>query len=177
MDCKKIAAILCGGICVVLIAYYGFVEAHKSATALVRIDEAALYAVSHVVDGDTVRVKVDSREIIVRLLGINTPETVDPRKPVQCFGTEASNETKLLLDGHQIRLSANPNREKTDRYGRYLLYAYRDDGLFLNEYLVREGFAREYTVGNAYSFQKDFRQAENEAKEEKRGLWSACKAK
>ena len=112
--------------------------------------------------------------ITVRVLGINTPETVDPRKPVECYGPEASVEGKSLLDGRSVELKFNPNRERMDKYGRYLLYVYRDDGLFYNEYMIQQGFAEEYTVGTPYSLQGEFRRDEAAAKAAKLGLWGKC---
>ncbi|MCX6715859.1 MAG: thermonuclease family protein, partial [Candidatus Taylorbacteria bacterium] len=108
---------------------------------------------------------------------INTPETVDPRRPVECYGLEASNEAKGLLKGRMVRLVANPDRELKDKYGRYLLYVYRDDGLFVNKDLLRGGFAREYTYGKPYSKQAEFRKVEEKAKESSMGLWSKCYTK
>ena len=93
---------------------------------------------------------------------------------MQCYGPEASDEAKSLLSGHSVRLEFNPNREHRDKYGRYLLYAYRDDGLFLNEFMVKEGFAREYTFGSPYSLQASFRKAEKDAQAAKKGLWGKC---
>lgn len=138
-----------------------------------RLDEDKLYKVVRVIDGDTFDVKIGWKTATVRMLGIDTPETVDPRKDPQCFGKEASDETKTLLVGHSVQLKKNPNRELKDRYGRYLLYVYRD-GLFVNEYLVANGFAREYTYGSPYVFRDDFRKKEDEAKHDKRGLWLLC---
>lgn len=168
---------MCGGVCAVCLVSYAVVSANASETNRfheVHIDQIKLYPVSSVIDGDTFKARVDNRQITVRMLGINTPETVDPRKPPQCFGPEASEETKSLLMGHSVRLAFNPNREARDRYGRYLLYVHRDDGLFVNEYLVKGGFAREYTVGKPYSMQAEFRKAESEAKATKDGLWGTC---
>jgi len=140
----------------------------------VSINENKLYKVAHVLDGDTFIVNVDGKDITVRMLGINTPETVDPRKPIECFGVEASNETKSLLDGRLVQFKINPNRELLDKYKRYLLYVYRDDGLFINESLIKNGFAREYTYGKPYSLRSEFKKAEKEAKKAKKGLWSKC---
>jgi micrococcal nuclease len=178
MKYKKLVVIVCGGVCLCLLVYYylqgaGIIRAWSGE---VSIDETKHYPVSYVVDGDTFKADIDGREITVRLLGINAPETVDPRKPVECFGPEASAEAKSLLNGRTVELRFNPNRERTDRYGRYLLYAYRDDGLFLNEDLIKNGFAKEYTVGTPYSFQAEFRKAEAEAKAAGKGLWKACPA-
>ncbi|MDE2040897.1 MAG: thermonuclease family protein [Patescibacteria group bacterium] len=138
------------------------------------IDPDQLYPLSYVVDGDTIRVLISQRSVAVRLLGINTPETVDPRKSVECYGPEASKETKSLLAGRSVRLVQNPNREARDAYGRYLAYVYRDDSLFVNEYLISNGYAREYTVGRPYSFQSEFRSLESEARRQGKGLWGAC---
>jgi micrococcal nuclease len=138
------------------------------------IDPEKLYKVTDVVDGDTFKVKINNEEITVRMLGINTPEVVDPRKSVECFGPEASAETKSLLNSREVKLVLNPNREKTDIYNRLLAYVYRDDGLFLNGLLIQEGFAREYTVGKAYEFQSEFKNVEKQAKVAKKGLWGKC---
>ena len=142
---------------------------------LVVIDQNEEYPVTDVIDGDTFKASVASRIITVRLLGMDTPETVDPRKPVQCYGKEASDETKRLLDGRKVSLKQNPNREVRDKYGRYLAYVYRDDGLFVNEHLIQNGFAREYTYGSAYSLQKEFLNDQAVAQKEGKGLWSECK--
>jgi micrococcal nuclease len=154
-------------------------QGNKQPAALIKakdinIDPNELYKVTEVLDGDTFKVKIDSKEVTVRMLGINTPETIDPRKPPECFGKEASEETKSLLNHRQVKLALNPNREKTDKYGRILGYVYRDDGLFVNELLIKQGFAREYTVGKPYQFQKEFKDDQKEAKNAQKGLWSAC---
>lgn len=129
--------------------------------------------VTHVVDGDTV---VLDNGKTVRLIGIDTPETVDPRRPVGCFGKEASNETKGLLTGKLVILQKDVSN--TDKYSRLLRYIYLplDDGqiLFVNDYLVREGFAKAYTYPPDVKFNEQFRQAEKEAREGKKGLWGRC---
>ncbi|MBU6426801.1 thermonuclease family protein [Patescibacteria group bacterium] len=149
-------------------------QARVSAAQAAKIDPAILYPVTEVVDGDTFKVKIGGKEITVRLLGINTPEVVDPRKPVECFGPEASAEAKTLLSDGKVRLELNPNREKTDYYSRLLAYAFLPDGTFLNKVLVQEGYAREYTVGTPYSYQSDFKAAEAAAKAASKGLWGKC---
>lgn len=145
------------------------------AATVVRIDENELYQVATVLDGDTFKVNVGWHQITVRMLGIDTPETVDPRKPEQCYGHEASDESKRLLTGQSVRMKLNPNREERDRYNRYLAYVYLEDGTFMSEYLLTNGFAREYTYGKPYVYQKEFRSIEKEAKERKVGLWGMCK--
>ncbi len=139
-----------------------------------------LFPVSRVIDGDTIVVLMDGREETIRLLGMDTPETVDPRKPVQCFGVEASNETKSLLDGREVTLQSDPTQSDRDKYGRLLRYVFRDDGLFVDEYLVKEGFAYEYTYfGLSYKYQIKFRTDQKSAQSVGLGLWatSTCDGK
>ena len=176
MKNKKWAAIIFGGVCLCLVFSYALNASGvvRSWSGEVSIDPTKYYKVIDVVDGDTFKADVSGRTIVVRVLGINTPETVDPRKPVECYGPEASAEGKSLLSGRSVELKLNPNRERRDKYGRYLLYVYRDDGLFYNEHMIEEGFAREYTVGTPYSFQAEFRQAEATAKAAGKGLWGKC---
>ncbi len=138
----------------------------------VDISTSTLYQITKVTDGDTVHVKADGQEITVRMKGVDTPETVDPRKTVQCFGKEASNMSKELLTGRMVNLVPDKgDRSLYDKYGRVLAYIYRDDGLFVNEYLVKEGYAHEYTYDKPYEKQKDFKKLEKQAREEKKGLW------
>lgn len=146
----------------------------RAASSIV-IDEDAQYVVLQVKDGDTFTANVDGHEITVRMLGIDTPETVDPRKSVQCYGKEASDQTKKLLSKQKVRLKLNPNREEKDKYGRYLSYVYLGD-VFVNESLLQDGYAREYTFGKPYQYQKEFREIESQAKEAKKGLWGVCAA-
>lgn len=164
------AVVLSACVASIILIAYGISRRQSRIT----IDPNAYYPVTYVVDGDTFKVDINGKEITIRVLGINTPETVDPRKPVECYGPEASKEGKELLSGRKVELKFNPNREQTDKYGRYLMYAYRDDGLFYNEYMIVNGYAREYTVGTPYSFQKQFRTDEESAKAAHLGLWGAC---
>ncbi len=151
------------------VAGYYIVEAATS----IRIDENELYAVQQVKDGDTFTAMVGRHEITVRMLGIDTPETVDPRKPVQCYGKEASDKTKEILTGKTVRLKLNPDREEKDKYGRFLAYVYLGD-IFVNRFLLQEGYAREYTFGTPYMYQREFREIQKQAKDVQKGLWGAC---
>jgi micrococcal nuclease len=171
---KLITGVLCAA-CLVLLIYYcslGF-GLIQSGSGDVVIDETKEYLVTYVVDGDTFKARIGTKEITVRILGINSPETVDPRKPVECYGPEASDKAKTLLAGKSVILKSNPNRERRDKYGRYLLYVY-EGNMFVNEFLIENGFAREYTVGRPYSFQQEFKKAEGEAQVNKKGLWGKC---
>ncbi|PLX20876.1 hypothetical protein C0584_03770 [Candidatus Parcubacteria bacterium] len=132
----------------------------------------AEYRVVEVIDGDTIKVDLSSRIETIRLIGIDTPETVHPEKPVECFGLEASQKLKALLDNTYVTLEADASQDNRDKYSRLLRYVYRDDGLFINKWLVENGYAYEYTYLTPYNFQKDFRLAENLAKDMKLGLWA-----
>lgn len=129
--------------------------------------------VTEVVDGDTIRI---AGNITVRLLGIDTPETKDPRKSVQCFGKEASNETKRLVGGKVVILEKDVS--ETDKYGRLLRYVFLPIRggklLFVNDYLIREGFARALTYPPDVKYAEQFLEAQRVAKEEKKGLWGRC---
>ncbi|QQR82097.1 thermonuclease family protein [Candidatus Campbellbacteria bacterium] len=135
-------------------------------------DQSPLYSVVSVVDGDTVKLSIDGTTQTIRLIGLDTPETVDPRKPVQCFGKEASNKAKELLTGKSVRLEVDASQGTLDKYGRTLGYIFRDDGLFYNKYMIEQGFAHEYTYNIPYKYQSEFKAAEKSARENQRGLWS-----
>lgn len=127
--------------------------------------------VESVVDGDTIVVAGGTR---VRLIGVDTPETKDPRQPVQCFGREASAFTaSLVAPGTAVRLVHDV--ERLDRYGRTLAYVYRlSDGLFVNAALVADGYALAATFPPNVAHTEELTALAREAREEGRGLWSAC---
>jgi micrococcal nuclease len=126
--------------------------------------------VQAVMDGDTIEVLLDGRTERVRYIGIDTPETVHPSKPVQCFGTEASAKNKSLVLGKEVTLV--PDMTNRDKYDRLLRYVYLD-GVLVNEQLVREGYAYAYTYPPDTYFDTLFKAAEREAREAERGLWGA----
>lgn len=130
------------------------------------------YDVIKVVDGDTIVVDLGGERITLRLIGIDTPETVDPRKPVQCFGIEASNKAKELLGGKKVKLEDDPSQGDKDTYDRLLRYIYLEDGTFFNELMIKEGYAFEYTYDTPYKYQEQFKEAENHARTNKLGLWA-----
>jgi micrococcal nuclease len=126
----------------------------------------------------------------IRLIGINTPETVDPRKKVECFGREASAKAKELLSGKMVRLEYDKTQDTKDKYGRGLAYVYvnsgeadpyistnnKDTEIFFNEYMIASGFAYEYTYDKPYKYQKEFKEAQRNAQARRLGLWAvdAC---
>jgi len=135
---------------------------------------AANASVERVVDGDTIIVRVSGRRERVRFIGIDTPESVKPNTPVQCFAIEASNRTKALLPARTpVRLVGDV--EQRDRYKRLLAYVYRArDDLFVNLVLARDGYAVPYTFPPNVAHTAEFVTAAAEAREAGRGLWSAC---
>ena len=150
----------------------GAVSLLVSPTTPPSIAQEPLYTVLKVIDGDTIDVLINEKKEIVRLIGIDTPEVVDPRKPVQCFGEEASQKAKQLLIGEQVRLESDPTQSDRDKYHRLLRYVFLPDGTFLNLLLIQEGFAHEYTYNSPYRYQKEFKGAQKKAQEGKKGLWA-----
>ena len=127
--------------------------------------------VTRVVDGDTVEAQIGDEVEDVRLIGVDTPETVKPEAPVECFGPEASNFTHRVLEGQPVRLVLGV--ERRDIYGRLLAYAYIDHRFF-NAELVRRGLARTLEIPPNTLHRALFRRLELRAARGGRGLWGAC---
>jgi micrococcal nuclease len=134
------------------------------------------YEVIEVIDGDTIKVSIGGTVESVRLIGINSPETVDPRNIVECFGREASAFAKQLMSDRRVALEKDPAAGERDKYKRLLAYVFLEDGTHVNLLMVQGGYAYEYTYGAPYKYQGEFKRAEDEARAEGRGLWaeSAC---
>ena len=129
--------------------------------------------VVRVTDGDTIRVALRGRVQRVRYIGIDTPESVKPDAPVQCYAHRAAAENARLVAGRRVRLVLDV--ETHDRFGRLLAYVYREeDGLFVNQALVRGGFARTLTVPPNVRYARRFAALARQARRAGRGLWSAC---
>jgi micrococcal nuclease len=129
--------------------------------------------VSRVVDGDTADIRVNDELWRVRMLGIDTPESVARDQPVECFGREASARAKQLLEGQTVYLERDASQDDRDRFGRYLRFVWFADGRLFNMQMIAEGYAFEYTFrGNAHKYQRQFRAAQAEAQRAGRGLWS-----
>lgn len=125
--------------------------------------------VIRVIDGDTIEIEGGER---VRYIGIDTPETVDPRKSVQCFGVEASNKNTELVGGKMMRLEKDITDR--DKYNRLLRYVW-DNDIFVNLELVKNGFAYSYSYPPDIKYQDLFIKAQQEAVDVRRGLWSSCR--
>jgi len=127
--------------------------------------------VKRVIDGDTIIVSMGEKEKVrLRLIGIDTPETVHPRKPVQPFGKEASHFTKRSLEGRWIELELETQTH--DRYGRLLAHVWLN-GQHFNLKLVEVGLARVMTVGPNRKYEQVLGQVEQEARRRRIGMWSA----
>jgi micrococcal nuclease len=135
---------------------------------------AGTAAVVRVVDGDTLDIDLSGSTVRVRLLGIDTPETVDENRPIQCFGPEASDYlTQLLPRGSVVRVERDV--EARDRFGRLLVYLYRvDDGLFVNAALIEGGYATTLSIAPNTIRARDFEVLRLQSQRDKRGLWGAC---
>lgn len=129
--------------------------------------------VVHVEDGDTFEIVILGRTERVRMIGIDTPETVDPRKRVQCFGPEASERTKQRLTGATVTLTSDRATGDRDIYGRLLRYVTLADGSDYGELSLRDGYAREYDFrGQRYAKRTEYRAAQADARTNQRGLWN-----
>lgn len=124
---------------------------------------------TRVVDGDTIIVNIDGKKERVRLIGVDTPETKHPKKPVQYFGKEASAFTKSMVEGKKVRLEYD--FQKRDKYNRLLAYVYLKDGTFLNAEIIKQGYGFAY-VRYPFKYLDDFRAYEKKARRNKSGLWS-----
>jgi micrococcal nuclease len=129
--------------------------------------------VVRVVDGDTIRVRLGDRTERVRYIGIDTPESVKPGTPVQCYAKRAAAANAALVAGRRVRLVGDV--EHRDRYGRLLAYVYREgDGAFVNAALVRDGYARTLTIPPNVEHAAEFARLARAARGAGRGLWRAC---
>lgn len=131
--------------------------------------------ISNIVDGDTIIVHFPGRgDEIVRLLGVDTPETVDPNRPVQCFGAEATADISAVIPpGTPIRIERDV--EARDHFGRLLAYVYRrEDDLFVNHRLIFRGFADVAIYEPNLAYRAELESAAITARTQSRGLWGAC---
>lgn len=148
-------------------------EAATPTTALTLPAGTTPATVVNVVDGDTIDVEIDGEEFRVRYIGVDTPETVDPRRPVGCFGGEASAANKNLVEGRPVGLEKDVS--ETDGFGRLLRYVWLDSERMVNAILVRDGYAQSSAYPPDVRHQELFDQLETAAREAGRGLWGpAC---
>ncbi len=135
--------------------------------------DSATATVLKVIDGDTIVLKLQNRTETVRLLGVDTPETVHPNEPIECFGPEASAFSKATLKtGAVVKLVRDV--EPRDRFQRLLVYLYLLDGTFFNQLLIEQGFARTLSIEPNTAFAAQFASLESSARDRRVGLWHAC---
>lgn len=155
-----------------------YVQSHNQAqesapSSTINLQQPGYYKVTHVSDGDTVSVDMNGKTESIRMIGVDTPESVKPNSPVQCFGREASDFTKKHLSNTTVRLDADPAGDNRDRYDRLLRYVYLQDGTLWNQKLIEEGYGFAY-LSFQFSKQADFAASQAKAKDAKLGLWSTC---
>jgi micrococcal nuclease len=133
------------------------------------------FTVIKVVDEDTIWVD-NGGPMKIRMIGVDTPESVDPRKPVQCFALEASAQAKTILGGQSVYLETDPSQDTYDKYGRTLAYVWTTSGRLFNLDMITDGFAYEYTYDLPYHYQADFKAAQNDARAPKPAVAVTCAA-
>jgi micrococcal nuclease len=131
------------------------------------------YRVSEFVDGDTIKVDRNGHVETVRFIGVDTPETHDPRKAVQCFGQAAADHTKQTIGQQPVRLEADPLNTDRDRYNRLLRYIYLPDGTLLNAKIIQDGYGFAY-LSFPFTKTEEFRGYQTAARQAGRGLWGSC---
>lgn len=142
-------------------------------TEFAQTQNPGLVSVEKVADGDTITIRTQGKTEKIRLIGVDTPEKNDSRKPIQCFAQAASNFTETKLAHRQVRLEADPQGDNRDRYGRLLRYVYLPDGTLVNKAIIEEGYGFAMT-GFPFSKMEEFWAAQTAAREQNRGLWSSC---
>lgn len=141
--------------------------------AIRQVEIPALYKVAGVIDGDTIVVNMNDEPETIRFIGIDTPETVHPSKPKECYGDEASKKTIEMLLGKSVYLIPDPQTKDRDQYGRLLRFVFLEDGTFVNAKLIEGGFGFNY-IYDPFQFMKEFDRLEKQARSAKIGLWGAC---
>jgi len=134
-----------------------------------------------ITDGDTIQVILNQKKETIRLIGIDTPETVDPNKEIECYGPEASKSLSDKILNKIVIIETDPSQELRGKYNRLLAYIYlpasSSENPILNNinlWMIQEGYAQEYTYSNSYKYQKEFKTAELKAQENNKGLWKEC---
>ena len=161
--------------CLFGLGYWGSKQSIKLPSLSSNI-QPGFYKVTEFNDGDTITINMNGTQEKVRLIGVDTPETQDPRKPVQCFGKAASDFTKNLIGNNNVRLEADPLNTNRDRYDRLLRYVYLPNGQLVNAEIIKQGYGFAYT---SFPFEKkdEFKAYETQARDSNTGLWGTCQPK
>ncbi len=145
----------------------------NKAAATVKQAQPGTYRVVEFVDGDTISVDMNGTTETLRFIGVDTPETHDPRKAVQCFGTAAAAFTKNLIGNNNVRLESDPLGTNRDRYNRLLRYIYLPDGTLVNAEIIKQGYGFAYT-GFPFTKSDEFLEDQKVARIKNSGLWGSC---
>lgn len=171
LSLTALLAIVCLVIAVITIAPH--IKLLTGAVKHVTI-QPGYYKVTEVSDGDTFSVEMDGSTERVRLIGVDTPETVKPNSPTECYGKIASDFTHHTLSNQTVRLEADPINQNRDRYNRLLRYAYLPDGSLFNATLISRGYGFAY-LSFPFSKADEFRQLQSQAHAQNVGVWgSGC---
>ncbi len=157
----------------VLVLLAPLISKYGPAIPALQANQPGLYAVAQFYDGDTISVYMNGTQEKVRFIGVDTPETHDPRKAVQCYGKAASNFTQNIIGVQSVRLEADPLNTNRDRYNRLLRYVYLPNGTLVNAEIIKQGYGFAYT-GFPFSKADEFVRYQTEAREAERGLWKDC---
>lgn len=159
------------GLVIVATGYY--TESRTSTNTTETPPPAGTYRVVKFDDGDTIVVDMNGVEEKVRFIGVDTPETHDPRKAVQCFGTAAAAYTKQRIGSTPVRLQTDPLSTNRDRYNRLLRYVYLPDGTLMNLDIIQQGYGFAY-LSFPFTKSDEFRSVQTTAREQSKGLWNSC---
>lgn len=157
---------------VVVAGYYS--QSHPNQTPQISTNvPAGTYRVVRFDDGDTIVVDMSGTEETIRFIGVDTPETHDPRKAVQCFGQAAAAYTKQRIGNQPVRLETDPLGTNRDRYNRLLRYVYLPDGTLVNADIIEQGYGFAY-LSFPFTKSDQFRQLQTQARQGNKGLWHDC---
>ncbi len=164
-----IISVMAGGLATLIVNFKPITKQDTTETSVATAD--VLYDVKEVIDGDTIKIDYEGAETSVRLIGVNTPETVDPRTTVECFGQEASDYLKTLLTDKKVKIEADSTQTDRDKYDRLLRYVYLDNEDVAYK-IISNGYGYEYTYNVPYEKQTSYKNAQSVAESTKRGLWA-----
>ncbi len=168
---KKLLGLVIG---LLLVLTGFFADQHPELTSkLPNNSMSGNYRVTQFYDGDTIAIDMNGIKEKVRFIGVDTPETHDPRKVVQCFGRAASQYTKDLIGNNLVRLESDPLSTNRDRYNRLLRYVYLPDGRLVQAQIIKNGYGFAY-VSFPFTKSEEFTSYQREAREGNKGLWKDC---
>lgn len=129
------------------------------------------FIVSRVIDGDTIVVSMNGVNQSVRFIGVDTPEL----REKECFATQAKDITEAFLLGKEIKMEIDASQSEKDRYNRLIRYVFIDEMNF-SDFLIKEGYGKEYTFSNKYKYSDQFKASQKEAKKNLKGMWEECRS-